>query len=162
MAREPIPTWFVVLVVVRRGDRFLVVQERERGQPWYLPAGRVEPGEDLLTAARRETLEEAGIPIVIEGLVRIEHSPRPHSARVRAVFLARPADDTPPKQTPDAESLGAAWVTLEELATLRLRSPEVEAFFRHVAAGAPIYPLTLLASEGDPLPALPPGGHTPH
>lgn len=161
MAREPIPTWFFVLVVVRSGDRFLVVHERKHGQLWYLPAGRVEPGEHLLTAARRETLEETGVPVVIEGLVRLEHSPRPDGARVRVVFLARPTDDTPPKQAPDAESLGAAWVSLEELATLPLRSPEVEALFRYVAAGAPVYPLAILGSEGDPLPALPPAGRSP-
>ena len=60
MARDPIPTWFFVLVAVRRGDLFLVLQERKHGQLWYFPAGRVEPGEDLITAAKRETFEEAG------------------------------------------------------------------------------------------------------
>ena len=41
MARTPIPTWCFAIVVVRRGDQFLLVQERSHGQPWYLPAGRV-------------------------------------------------------------------------------------------------------------------------
>src|SRR4051812_25175444 len=66
MAREPIPTWFFALVVVRKGDRFLLVQEHEHGQLWYLPAGRVEPGEGLCAAALRETLEESGVPVVLE------------------------------------------------------------------------------------------------
>ena len=56
MAREPIPTWYFVLVAVRRDDRFLLVHERQHGQMWYLPAGRVEEGEELLQAAHRETL----------------------------------------------------------------------------------------------------------
>ena len=42
MPREAIPTWFFAIVVVRRGDRFLLVHERKHGQLWYLPAGRVE------------------------------------------------------------------------------------------------------------------------
>ncbi|MGB1017213.1 MAG: NUDIX domain-containing protein, partial [Nannocystaceae bacterium] len=62
MARQAIPTWSFVLVVVRLGHRYLVVHERKHGQHWYLPAGRVEPGETFPAAARRETLEEAGLP----------------------------------------------------------------------------------------------------
>jgi 8-oxo-dGTP pyrophosphatase MutT (NUDIX family) len=61
--REPIPTWFFVLVVVRKENRFLLIQEAKADQPWYLPAGRVEFGEDFITAAKRETQEEAGINI---------------------------------------------------------------------------------------------------
>ena len=51
MPRDPIPTWFFALVVVRQGDRFLLVHEAKHGQDWYLPAGRVEPGESLTDAA---------------------------------------------------------------------------------------------------------------
>jgi 8-oxo-dGTP pyrophosphatase MutT (NUDIX family) len=75
MPREPIPTWYFALVVVRLQHRFLLVHERKHGQNWYLPAGRVEPGESLVEAARRETLEESGVPVVIEGILRIEHTP---------------------------------------------------------------------------------------
>ena len=151
MARDPIPTWYFALVVVRRGAQFLVVHERKHGQLWYLPAGRAEPGEALVDAAVRETREETGVPIVIEGVLRLEHSPMPGGARVRAIFVARPADDTPPKSEPDGDSLGAAWVTLAELDRLPLRGDEVRALFAHVAAGAPVFPLAVLAHEGAPL-----------
>ena len=67
--RDPIPTWYFVLVVVRRGDQYLVVHESKHGQRWYVPAGRVERGETLDAAALRETLEEAGIPIALDGIV---------------------------------------------------------------------------------------------
>ncbi len=122
MAREPIPTWYFVLVVVRLGRRFLLVHERKREQHWYLPAGRVEPGETFVQAAQRETLEEAGVPIAVEGILRVEHSPLADGkARLRVILVARPADDTPPKRQPDEDSLGAAWVTLEELNEVPLR-----------------------------------------
>src|SRR5947209_2811521 len=108
MAREAIPTWFFTLVVARKGDRFLMVQERKHGQLWYLPAGRVEPGEGLCAAALRETLEETGVPVVLEGILKVQHTPHPSgSTRVRVIFLARAADDTPPKSVPNRESLQA-------------------------------------------------------
>ena len=105
MSREPIPTWYFALAVVRRGDRFLLVHEHKHGQLWHLLAGRAEPGEDLVAAACRETLEEAGISIRVTGIIRVEHSPRPGSSRVRVIFAAEPIDDAEPKSIPDEESL---------------------------------------------------------
>jgi phosphatase NudJ len=148
MAREPIPTWFFALVVVRDGEQFLVIREMKHGQNWYLPAGRVEAGETFADAAHRETMEEAGIPIVLEGILKFQHTPGLNSARVRVIFLARPADRTPPRVTPNEHSLEARWVTLAELAALRLRGPEVRGLFEWVAGGAPVYPLEVLGSEG--------------
>ena len=149
MSRAATPIWCFVLVVVKRGRHFLVVHERKHGQLWYLPAGRVEPGEDFFTAAHRETLEESGIPIELEGILRIEHSPAPDgSARMRVIFLARPADDRAPKSTPDAESLEARWVTMKDLEALPLRGEELRLLFEDVLAGAPTYPVSLLQPEG--------------
>ena len=148
MAREPIPTWFFALVVVRQGDRFLVVREAKHGTRWYLPAGRVEPGETLPEAALRETLEETGVPVALEGVLKVQHTPGAAGARLRALFLARPADDTPPRTTANEHSLEARWVTLAELDRLPLRGPEVRAIFEWVAGGAPVYPLDLLGQEG--------------
>lgn len=152
MAREPIPTWYFALVVVHRAGRFLLVQERRPPHDWYLPAGRVEPGETLLQAAHRETREEAGIPIAVEGLLRMEHTPRGDgTARCRAIFVASPADDTPLKSEPDDESLGAAWVSLEDLSHYPLRGDEVRECLEYVANGGPVYPLHVLVPEGAPL-----------
>jgi phosphatase NudJ len=147
MAREPIPTWCFALVVVRLGHRFLLVHERKHGQRWYLPAGRVEPGERFEQAAVRETLEEAGIAIALDGVLRIEHGPSIDGARMRVLFVAHPIDDRPPKRVPDDESLEAAWVTLDELARYPLRGREVSELFLRVAAGAPVYPLSILTEE---------------
>jgi phosphatase NudJ len=147
MSRAAIPTWFFSLVVVRDGERFLVIREAKHGQNWYLPAGRVEPGETLADAAHRETMEEAGIHIVLEGVLKLQHTPAPDSARVRAIFLARPADETPPRATPNEHSLEARWVTLAELDELPLRGPEVRGLFEWVADGAPVYPLDVIGGE---------------
>lgn len=149
MPREPIPTWHFVVSVVRKGDRFLLVHERKHGQCWYLPAGRVEPGETFAQAAHREAVEETGVPIRLTGVLRFEHTPTPRSARVRVVFLAEPADETPPKTKPDGESLGAAWVALADLGSYKLRGPDVAWLMHYVIAGGPVAPLSLLGQEGE-------------
>tara|TARA_Y100001934_G_scaffold199048_1_gene234592 strand:+ start:419 stop:634 length:216 start_codon:yes stop_codon:yes gene_type:complete len=71
MPRGPIPTWFFVLVLVKKGDRYLLVHERKHGQKWHLPAGRVESGETLVEAALLETLEVSGVPIEVNGVSRM-------------------------------------------------------------------------------------------
>ncbi len=150
MPREPIPTWCFALVVVRRGQEFLLIQESQYGEPWYLPGGRAEAGESFVETAIRETREEAGILVRVLGLIRIEHSPTPAGARLRVIFLAEPADDSPLKAEPDDESLRAEWVRLEDLPRYCLRSPEVADVFAYVAAGGAVYPLELLQPEGAP------------
>ena len=150
MAREPIPTWCFALVVARKGDRFLLVQESKYGEPWYLPGGRVEAGESFADAAVRETLEEAGVPVRVTGVIRIEHSPTPAGSRMRVIFLAEPADDTPPKSEPDDESLRAEWVAVGDLGDYALRGQEVAEVFRYVAGGGAVYPADLLQPEGSP------------
>lgn len=150
MARPPIPSYFYALVVVRKGDRFLLVDELHKKGGWYLPAGRAEAGEDVCDAARRETLEESGVPVVLDGILRVELTPLPEITRCRVFFLAHPADDRAPKSVPDKESLGAAWVGLDQLATLKLRGREVVDVLGYVAAGGTVYPLSLLTAEGAP------------
>ena len=149
MPREPIPTWFFVKVVVQQGDRFLLVQERRFNQPWHVPAGRAEPGETLVAAALRETMEEAAVPVILDGVLRVEHSPHPDKAYLGVVFLAHPVAAVPPKSVPDEESLGAAWFTLKEAEQLPLREQDILDVLRHVRDGGPAYPLNLLARKGE-------------
>ncbi len=148
MAREPIPTWCFALVVVRRGDHFLLVHERKHGQLWYLPAGRVEPGESFAHAAVRETLEETGVRVRLDGILKIEHTPMGATARLRMVFTATPIDpDAKPKRLADEHSLEARWVTLKEAEALPLRGPDVLEHLTAVARDAPTAPIALFGSE---------------
>lgn len=153
MPREPIPTWYYALVIVRQGGRFLALREATHEQGWYLPAGRCEAGERLDEAAARECLEETGVTVQIEGVLRIEHGIAPHGARIRVIYVGRPLGDGAPKTTPDEHSLEARWVTTAELARLPLRHREVLDLFEHVERGAPVYPLSVLVDEGSPLSA---------
>jgi 8-oxo-dGTP pyrophosphatase MutT (NUDIX family) len=78
---------------------------------WDLPAGYLDPGESFEQAARRETLEEAGIAVSLTGISGVYHSPPANAVAV--VFRARAAD--PEQQVRiDFESSEHAWVTRSE------------------------------------------------
>lgn len=147
-SRDPIPTWFFVLVVVSDGDKYLLVQERLRDNPWCIPAGLVEPGESLIEAAERETLEEAGIPIVVDNVIRIDHTPFSEGvSRIRVYLSARPRDDTRPKTTPDENSLQADWFSLDQIRDLSLRGEEAFLLCQYIDVGAPLFSLDVLGVE---------------
>jgi len=137
------------VVVVRRGAQFLLVQESHPGQPWYLPAGHVEPGESFAQAAVRETWEESGLAIRLTGILQIVHNPGTDTVppRLRVVFLAEPADNRPPKSAPDEHSQQARWLTREEIALLPLRGRSVLPLLEQVDQGCPLFPLDLLTVE---------------
>ncbi len=147
-----VPTTLVVLVVVPQpapslpslrarephDGRYLIVEERDG--TFYLPAGRVEPGENLVAAAVRETAEEAGVAIGLRGLLGFDHEETPGRRKLRFGFVGDVAIDTPPKNRPDGHSRGAAWRTKAELATLPLRAPEVLTWIARYESGAPLLP----------------------
>src|SRR5689334_8488809 len=59
--------------VVVDGDRVLLVRrsrEPLKGQ-WSLPGGLVKLGERLTTAVRREILEETGLRVRVESIVKV-------------------------------------------------------------------------------------------
>ncbi|MCB9793370.1 MAG: NUDIX domain-containing protein [Alphaproteobacteria bacterium] len=145
MPRKPIPTWTFAMVVVRRGEQFLIVRERKHGQRWFLPAGGIEPGEPLVVGAMRETLEESGVPVRIDGLLRVEHAPRAHDTWLRFVFTGTPVDDSEPGPTED--SLDARWATLEEIQRLPLRGVEVLNILQELVDGAHVMPLSASLRE---------------
>lgn len=147
MGRSPVPTWYFALVVVRQGHRFLLTQEKKYGSTWSVPGGRVEPGEGLIDAAMREVVEETGVPVTIEGILRVEHSPSASGARVRVIFVGAPRDDTAPKTVSDDESLGAAWLTIDEIAKLPLRGSDLRPLLESVARGRQVFPLDMLGRE---------------
>jgi len=63
----------VVAAVIRDGDRVLVCRRRagkRHGGLWEFPGGKVEAGESLAQAVRRELLEELGLEVVSVGATR--------------------------------------------------------------------------------------------
>ena len=157
------PTHCFSLVVCRHpiSKKWLAVKEcRNRG--WWLPGGFVECGDDFVKAAHRETQEEAGMDIELRGILRIESSMRHHGGRQRVIFYAEPRDiNQVPKQVPDEESEGAAWLTLEELKAKQgvpppegLRGNELLDWANYIESGGTIYPLDVFTTEHTPVPKV--------
>ena len=80
-----------VATIVERDGRFLFVEERVRGRlVLNQPAGHLEPGESLVAAAVRETLEETGWIVRPQALVGIYQwtSRRDGASFLRFTFCA--------------------------------------------------------------------------
>jgi ADP-ribose pyrophosphatase YjhB (NUDIX family) len=134
---------FVLAVVphhpTERPARYLVVQERDG--TFYLPAGRVEPGENLVAAVVRETIEEANQLVGVLGLLAIDHDViTPEKIRMRFVFACYRGVDMPPKDFADHHSRGAAYLTRSDIAKLPLRHAEVLSLIDAYESGRPLMP----------------------
>jgi 8-oxo-dGTP diphosphatase len=60
----------VLAAVIRDADRYLVClrpAHKRHGGCWEFPGGKLEPGETLLDAARRELKEELGVEVLAVG-----------------------------------------------------------------------------------------------
>jgi 8-oxo-dGTP diphosphatase len=116
-------------VVVRRASGELLLVRRCDTGAWELPGGRVDVGETAVQAAVRETSEEAGVHVLVTGLVGVFTDPghviRSPSGEVRQqfalVFRARMIDGAPHGDL--HETSEAAWVAVADLARLHIEPP---------------------------------------
>lgn len=113
---------------LNRESTFLVIQEEVRGQiVTNQPAGHVEPDEDLITAVKREVLEETAWSFEPEAIVGayLWKSPRTDDYILRVTFCGSAISHHPECELDDG-ILSANWVTAEELRSdKQLRSPFV-------------------------------------
>lgn len=117
-----------VACVVERDERFLLVEEWIDGRLVYnQPAGHVERGESLPLAAIRETLEETGWEIELQGVVGISlyHVPASRISYLRTTFLATPLRQLTRELDEGIER--TVWLSYEEMraSSVKMRSPSV-------------------------------------
>jgi 8-oxo-dGTP pyrophosphatase MutT (NUDIX family) len=118
-----------VFVAVRWHEGRLLLVRRCDSGAWELPGGRVDVGETAVDAAVRETAEEAGIHVVVTGLVGIFTDPghviRSLTGEVRqqfaVLFRARAVGGVPRGDL--HETSEAAWVAVAELPRLLIPAP---------------------------------------
>lgn len=138
-----------VATVVEREGHFLFVEERVRGElVLNQPAGHLDPGETLLDAARRETLEETAWEVRPHALVAIYQWVNPYDGQsfLRFTFAATPLREHPESRL-DAGIERALWLTPAELAGggFQPRTPLVRRSLDDYLAGQRL-PLTALAA----------------
>lgn len=146
-------TWaphVTVATVVEREGRFLLVYEHAEGQRVYnQPAGHLEPGESLLEAAVRETLEETRWRVKPTALIGIDLylAPANGVTYLRHTFAAEALAECP-EQPLDEDIIEPCWLSREELLARRAqwRSPLVMQAVDDYLSGNQ-YPLELLRSN---------------
>jgi 8-oxo-dGTP diphosphatase len=93
-------------------DRRLLVVRSAANDAFYVPGGKVEPGETLAEAAAREAKEETGISLSVADLRPFSEIVAPAYGRpgtdVRLVSFTAPTDAEP---QPRAEIAEIAWFT---------------------------------------------------
>lgn len=143
-------TWsphVTVAAVVERQGRFLLVEELAGGERVYnQPAGHLEPGESLVAAAVRETLEETAAGFTPQALIAVYRWVHPEKDITFLRFtFAGTCGEADPLRELDEGILGTVWLTRDELAARsdRLRSPLVLQSIDDFLSGRR-YPLELL------------------
>jgi 8-oxo-dGTP pyrophosphatase MutT (NUDIX family) len=136
-----------VAAVVQREARFLLVEEQaEGGLMLNQPAGHLEPGESLLQAVARETLEETACDFTAEWLLGVYRwrNPKRRVTYVRFAFLGSVQGPAPGRPL-DAGIVRALWLTPAELHAeqARHRSPLVAQCVADCLAGRR-FPLDVL------------------
>lgn len=109
-----------VMMAIDDDEKVLLVRQYRlpaRRYLWELPAGRIDPGETPLKAARRELVEETGFRArKWSKLSRFYPSPG-FVEEAMTIFLAR--NLTPGKAQPmDDERIECRWFTLDEISRM--------------------------------------------
>lgn len=136
-----------VAAIVEREGRFLLVEEYVSGDRVFnQPAGHLEAGEDLVTAAIRETFEETGYHFEPNALVAVYRWRQPDLARtfIRFAFCGRVRQTEPPPLLEEG-IVAVHWLTRDEISqrSPELRSPMVLRGVEDYLAGRR-YPLDIL------------------
>lgn len=151
MSSRPWNPAVTVAAVIERDGRFLVIEEVDGDQTVFnQPAGHWEPGESLIEACSRETLEEAAHPFIPTRLVGIYHWLHPETGKtfLRFAFSGQVGAEEIGRVL-DEGIVRALWLTVDELRVLRPRhrSPLVMRCVDDYLAGRS-YPLELIAHVG--------------
>lgn len=118
-------------VLFFRNDSLLVCRRTDMDDIWVLPGGTPRAGESSAAAARREVLEETGLDIAAERVAFVLETSdweRTHHL-IEIVFLASERDRSALPQRLE-EHLEPTFVSLDALATLRLRPPSITGYIR--------------------------------
>jgi len=115
--REPAPVMRGVIGVIRRDDRYLVIQRSATVRAplaWCFPGGEIEPGESVEAALVREMREELNADVTPGALIAV-HEKRDGQLILHCMTATLNGGE--PRPNP-AEVARCAWLTREEIAAV--------------------------------------------
>lgn len=139
-----------VATVVVRQNQYLMVKEFDSGKLVInQPAGHVEPGEDIIDAAIRETYEETGWHVDINGFIGVYSSKSPSTGVTyyRLAFSAAVVSEDK-HATIDTDIQQVLWLSAEQIRqnSKQLRSDLVIECLNDFECGE-IYPLEIFRTR---------------
>jgi mutator protein MutT len=108
----------VVAGLIKKGDKFLLVRRplnKKRGGLWEFPGGKVEKGETLEEAIKRELKEELDIEVRVKGVLSEVKYNYPEG-EIELYLLEVESNEEPKLK----EAIEKKWVSLEETKELEL------------------------------------------
>ena len=142
-------THTTVATVVEKDQQFLMVEELVEGKTVInQPAGHLEPGETLIEAAIRETLEETTWHVKIESFLGLYHytSEATGICYIRSCFIGKPCHEVTDREL-DSDIVQVHWMSIDEIreSQVQLRSPVVLQVLEDYFNGT-TYPLSLITT----------------
>lgn len=133
------PIRAVSAAIYHEGRFLLVRRAREPARGRYaFPGGRVEAGETLVQAVRREVVEETGAQLShIEHYVDLELASEQDSRRVEFILSVHKADFAGGEIAAGDDAEAAAWLSLDEMALLPLAGSVLDIARRIAGAARP-------------------------
>lgn len=131
-------------IVINENDEILMVKTHNAG--WVFPGGQVEVGENVISAVKREIMEEAGVDIEVGEVFCISSNTRKNPGyngvkeiptKIMLDFICRAKSGTPRPSDENSESAYVAREKVLELMQTPVYRERYKAFLEYT--GRPIY-----------------------
>lgn len=154
-------------IVLHRGCLLMIPPgSSDPGAAWRLPGGGLLPNESLAECARREVMEETGIPVHVGHIAFLREwivprhaqstAPDPaghgHGYGLEVFYYATPEGSVPDPRPEEPGAPPAKWVPLTEAPKLPLWPKELKCLCQRLQEGAaPVGTISILAQQESPL-----------
>jgi 8-oxo-dGTP diphosphatase len=114
----PVPTVGVAGVIFNNQKQVLLIQRNQAPAMglWSIPGGKLEAGESMREACRREIKEETGLDTEIKSIVAVVERRVEAFHYVIVDYLALLVDQEPINPVAQSDVSEAAWICLDKLA----------------------------------------------